>query len=435
MKRLLIIGIVVAAAAGQGMASDLSKLDSSAFSYKYEMDALPTQEDLDGDGAYDFTTANGPTLSTSYGIATCSLNPNRYFISNTDSGAGSVWRKFAPASGEGYTIELRMKVTGQITTTAVALNASYGEYDALLNFKTNSLSWGSFEMSFNTTDAFHIYRIAKIPNENRFVLWCDGKLVADNLTDAMPSNTGLNRLILGAIGGAYGGTIDVSYLRFTKGAYAPARTSLKPLAADSSEFSHKYEMDSSDGRFEPRKDGTDWTHNVVGGGTVTLSDGILSVVQPSGAPRYYTTKSGLDSSVTASSPFTLEIKALVSDRWFENIDKVLFVSGGTPRANCSFFIGENSVQYGSSVLDTSDNTDRMHVFRIAYEGEGKNGVTMWRDGKKIGANLQCSSAANYARFGIASGTSHGGSFYVDYIRWTTAGVFVPPKSGMMIIVR
>ena len=99
MKQLLCFCAAFAVTAVMGATSDLPQLDSSDFSYKYEMEILPHQEDVDGDGAYDFTAIGGSQISVAYGIATCTFPGNRYYVSQTDSGAGSVWRKFAPAAG------------------------------------------------------------------------------------------------------------------------------------------------------------------------------------------------------------------------------------------------------------------------------------------------------------------------------------------------
>ena len=50
---------------------------------------------------------------------------------------------------------------------------------------------------------------------------------------------------------------------------------------------------------------------------------------------------------------------------------------------------------------------------------------------------QMTSSYNFARFGIASTSTHGGSFEIDYIRWTTDGVFAPyvPPAGTIVIFK
>ena len=412
----------------------LPQLDSSSFTHKYEMEMPLTSEDVDGDGFADFTTNNCPKVTSSYGICDYVFGNNWYCQSTSDSGAGSVWRKFAPAVGEGYTIELRMKLNYQSTgaTHAMALTASDGsDCDMCLKFMKDSLTWNDAPITnMLTTDAYHTYRVAKIPNEIRFVLWIDGTLVRDNLGDAF-NNTGLNRLLLGAIGGAYGCGTYCSYLRFTKGAYAPDST-----GKDSSEFAHKYEMDSSDTRFSPTGTTSDWRLGSGETGSATLTDGVLFINQPKTKMRYYETVGSMDSTVSASSPFTLETRVRMGTAWGTS-GRVINLYCGTPRFTANFFIGTNTVYWSSSytLIHTSDNTDKMHVFRVTYEGDREDGFTLWRDGEKIGENLTGAAAYDHARFGIASGSSHGGSFEMDYIRWTTDGAyapFVPPPGFIMV---
>ena len=41
----------------------------------------------------------------------------------------------------------------------------------------------------------------------------------------------------------------------------------------------------------------------------------------------------------------------------------------------------------NNVIWRGDNTDKTHVFRIAYDGDTEWGFTLWRDGELIGQNL------------------------------------------------
>ena len=419
MKRLLSSCAAVAVGLAFGATSDLPQRDSSAFDFKYEMETPLVLENLDGDNFVDFTTNGYPSASSHYGVIDCTFGKNAYY-----------------ASMDGYTIELRMKLNYMSTgaSYALALSASDGSgCDMCLNFQPDKLTWyGTLITNFVTTGSFHTYRIAKIPREPRFALWCDGVLVKDNLGDAFPANADLNRLLLGAIGGAYGGGAYFCYMRFTKGAYAP-----KVLAQDSSEFAHKYEMDSADTRFSPTATASDWTLGSGETGEAVLSDGVFSVEQPFKKMRYYATKESMDPSVTASSPFTFEIKARVHDAWQDTAGRVLNIYCGTPRFSANFFVATNSVVWSSAyiVIHQGDNTDKMHVFRVTYDGDRQDGFTLWRDGEKIAENLSGAGAYNQARFGIVSTSSHGGSFDVDYVRWTTDGVFapyIPPMSTLMI---
>ena len=440
----VLIGIAAAAFAD----IDLPTRDSSRFDFKYEMDVLPTDADLDGDGYKDFTGGGDWLTLKGNGIAQFDMRgeSNRYIQSTTAAGQdGCVWRRYAPTAETGYTIEVRMRVIeqGSGKTAAAAVTASEGSnYDSMLTLTTSALKWGSdtgtaianFIANFATTNSFHTYRIAKLPSENRFVLWCDANLVTSSLNDAL-GNTGLNRLLLGAIGGSYRSLAEVDYLRFTKGAYAP-----KPSrGVDSAQFPHRYEMDLSDTRFSPTGNATDWQHFVGTNGTSVLSEGILSVDQPKGVMRYWQTYGAMDETAVKGSSFTFEVRLRLNEAWegaTEN-DVINFMIG-IPGTSCLFNLGKNRVGWrvGNSwnTVYSADNTDTMHIFRVT---QCVGVFTLWRDGVKICENLSpFGDEGSYVRFGMTSNAGHGGSFDLDYVRWTTEGAFQPyvQPPGLKIII-
>ena len=423
-------------------ATEMPGLDSSQFEFRYEMEVLPMTQDLDGDGLDDFMMNNAANnwLKTQDGyVEFACTNVNNYIGSNsanTDAPKG-VWYKYGVTRETGFTIETRLRIRGDSgTSAAFCLQASIPDSNihAFLNFKAQSLLWGTTVITnMNTAATFHTYRIARAADTDVYSVWCDGILVKDNLGAGLTYGT-LNRLLFGSIGGGYKGIANVAYLRFTKGGYAPQRTVM-----DSSAFAHKYEMDSTDVRFSPTETATDWTLADGKEGTAMLDSGLLKVVQPNGKMRSWKTVGKMDESITTSSPFTFELKARIADSW-DTAKPVVNLLVGTPRASGAFFIGANGVSWYNpgNVIYSCDNTDRMHSFRIAYEGDTDFGFTFWRDGEKIGENLSCfdmKGAYSFVRFGIVSTSTHGGAFEVDYIRWTTDGVFapyIPPKGTMFI---
>lgn len=96
-KKWLWFCVAVAAGAVFGAASDLPRRDSSAFDLKYEMEVLPTAEDLDGNGFLDFGYNGKDTtwLSPKDGYVNfdCS-SANNYVGSDVGADAdGDVWRR------------------------------------------------------------------------------------------------------------------------------------------------------------------------------------------------------------------------------------------------------------------------------------------------------------------------------------------------------
>ena len=450
MKTKMVLSAVLIGIAAAAFADiDLPTRDSSRFDFKYEMDVLPTDADLDGDGFKDFTLSVGGDWLTlkGNGIAQFDMRgeSNRYIQSTAAAGQdGCVWRRYAPTAAEGYTVEVRMRIVSQATDKlyAAALTTCEGSgCDSLLSFDTESVGWSKRSdnsriafASFATTNYFHTYRIAKIPAQSQFALWCDDNFVTNGLNDASSSDD-LNRFIFGAIGGYYRSVVDVDYIRFTKGAYAP-----KPSrGVDSAQFPHRYEMDLSDTRFSPTGNATDWQHFVGTDGTSVLSEGILSVDQPKGVARYWQTYGAMDETAVKGSSFTFEVRLRLKEAWAgaAQNDVINFMIG-IPGTGCTFNLGKNRVGWrvgdDMKTVYSADNTDTMHIFRVT---QCAGVFTLWRDGVKICENLsRYAAAGSNVRFGIASSSSHGGSFDLDYIRWTTEGAFQPyvQPPGVTVIV-
>lgn len=112
-------------------ASGITALDSSQFDYKYEMDALPTTQNLDGDGAYDFTASEPTKVSLGTGVNIASLaldasSANTFLMSGAVAGtAGGAWQNSGISAATGYTVETRLKITSVSGTAgAIVVNAS-----------------------------------------------------------------------------------------------------------------------------------------------------------------------------------------------------------------------------------------------------------------------------------------------------------------------
>lgn len=446
---------IAASASPYAMAAvKMDQLDSSQFDYKYEMLQLPTTEDVDANGVGDFTMNNGSTswltISTGtdvgYGTFDCSA-ANNYLGSNADAeAAGGVWRKCGISSTTGFTIETRLYVTAQTGTAgAIALTASPNDskVNALLSIHTNKLTWGTTQkvLTNMNTKAYHTYRLVRASGEATYSVWVDGNLVAEKLGDGLSSGSILDRMFFGSIGSNWKGKAVVSYLRFTKGGYAPL--SGKDLMRESDNFESKYEMDAADEKFSPTATADDW--ELSGSkGSATIENGILKVSQPKGQTRYYKTVASMDADDSAAASYTFESKLKVGNAWDGTSGKVLQFLLGTKRASFVFYVGTNTVfvSDGSTPrsVHTGDNSDKMHVFRVTYKGEWPNEWNVYRDGELIsttGWNFSRNGSYDYARFGIASSSTHGGDFDIDYIRWTTKGAFapVPPPSAFVIVVR
>ena len=463
--------LAAATLATTATAAELPRLDSSKFAYKYEMIALPTAEDLDGTGANDFTGAGSwITLGSGANVGTISMSITTG-TQNINSGATSIgtagdgWRKLgattAANGGTGYSVEVRLKVTESTGTKgALVLNASTGDssVNSWLVFKDGKLAWGHNKNVADIADidgGWHTYRLVREPGTTVHSVWMDGVLVGSNLSSGIDAS--INRLLLGAANSDYAGKAEVMWLRFDKGAYAPPDPNDKSRRKASTDFAHQYEMAANDARFaasgNATTSGTEWTASVGNAPTVTLN-GILSMNPNGKNTAYWATKDGIwKDVVTPDTSYTVDFRARINSCNIDGIDRTLNFMTGTTGPVGSLYVGTNSVSWCLSssgagtyvTLDTGDNTDAMHLFRIAYSGGGRHAFTVWRDGVKIGENLvdctnffayQSGSVLAIVRFGVVSTSTHGGSFDIDYVRWDTTGAWEwkdPPKGFVMVV--
>jgi hypothetical protein len=199
-------------------------MDSADFPWKYEMNVLPTAEDLEPNGVMDFDLYQSGSGSVSEGILTMtngtkSLN---YWCPDGDE----LWPLDADITyANGYTFEVKLKIVSSVTNGfAWIVNAEDGGGpSAWLNVKAAGQSWKSTVESLgdqlDNTDDFHVFRVAQAPGAATYSVWRDGLLLSDTLGEGF-SGAG-NSLTWDDVGGGWGGTMEVDYLRFTDGAYAP----------------------------------------------------------------------------------------------------------------------------------------------------------------------------------------------------------------------
>jgi hypothetical protein len=221
--------------AGTAGAEALPILDSADFDWKYEMGVKPTAEDLDGNDVDDFTEDyryNG-TASVSDGILTItSSRTDRLYYTSGVADALELWSDQSFSYARGYTFEICLKVisdSGDLGAIMFYPTPSDSDEFACLNIKDTGQWWGTSGGSavgdpLGNTDAFHVFRVAQAPAENPgeevYHVWRDGVLLADDLGSGL-NLVGYNFMRFGDTGTNSGGVVEIDYLRFTDGAYAP----------------------------------------------------------------------------------------------------------------------------------------------------------------------------------------------------------------------
>ena len=468
MKSLLPAIVIVAAIAAQNACADLTRKDSTEFDYKYEMNALPTAEDIDGTGANDFT-GSGDWTTLESGVLKMDMTAGgKYLISDKTVGtAGDAWIKMGATSatgGSGYTIETLLKIDSSVSgvTYVMNLQASTGDtsmYNASLNFTTNGIYWGNTLLTNLDATAWHTYRVVRegSGDANKFSVYIDGVLVKDGLGSGISAT--INRVLLGSPGAsAYKGKATAAYLRFCKGAFAPpAAPTGKAAKKWSGVFPFMYEMDAGDARFVAKPaGGTDWSGTSDSNAPIT-QNGVLSVILEQGRLAWWKANDSVwSANVGPDTAYTVEFKIKITDKWNLSTvgDRVIQIICGNPRDAAVFYVGTSSVTwepYGAgtyTTINSADNTDAWHTFRLTYSGASQSErpytYTLWRDGVVIGTNLKGSTIyndntgfPNLLRWGVTSQKTVGGSFDIDYLRWTTDGAwdYRDAPKGTIIIVQ
>jgi len=220
---LLVVALALGLVCSGPASAGLLRQDSADFEWQYEMDISPELEDLDSDSSPDWKKS-GTGSSVSGGILTYDTMPsgNVSFDSN-NTGAGGIWPgKYTLASG--FTVEARVKVLDDVAGIGYGVFAGPGgtTANAYLVVGTGGQGWRyANTLGTNTNDDdFHLFRIAQEPGAARYSVWRDGVLLSSSLGSAYNYNR--DGIWVADGSGAYAGEVEMDYIRFTSGAYAPA---------------------------------------------------------------------------------------------------------------------------------------------------------------------------------------------------------------------
>jgi hypothetical protein len=222
---MLVVAGVVASVGSSTAIADFVGKDSSEFSWKYEMNSLPSDQDLDGNTVLDFTNATSNSALDGAGHLVLGEDWNGGYVGSGAS--GQIWPgNFNMATG--YTVEVRiqMAATGNLTANRfgiqTAVDASNLHQPIVESYVMEGQTrWEDTVLDTqNNTDGFHVFRIAQAPGSATFSMWRDGVLLNNSLGSSF-DYTGLDRLIVGNFSTSWQSQATLDYLRFTPGAYAP----------------------------------------------------------------------------------------------------------------------------------------------------------------------------------------------------------------------
>jgi hypothetical protein len=244
MLTTFLAGTLVLALAAGAFADPLPLLDSADFPLwgKYEMNIEPVDEDLDGNLVKDFTQDGTSPATITFpepGVMKMDASScNSCYYQNVAS--DQTWDLLTPAItfDSGYTFEVRVKIISS-RTYGFLLNAVPDDEvpGAVLNITDDDLSWGYYgstngnysllDEATNNSDEFHVFRVAQVPGQDLFRVWRDGVEVPLSVSGGItgdPTWDADSSIWFGDVGYDWGTVMEIDYLRFTSGAYAPDYT-------------------------------------------------------------------------------------------------------------------------------------------------------------------------------------------------------------------
>ena len=204
------------------------------------------------------------------------------------------------------------------------------------------------------------------------------------------------------------------------------------VRADSSTFTHKYEMDIKPSAEDLEPNGTpDFTETASDGGSSYVNDGILYL---DGTDFFTSSATGEAWDVLEMdshwSPFTIETRLKITSPTARLVLEASHTfNAWNTRVN--LHIRPNSVEWVHpatgvvTILSTADNTDDFHTFRFAKPGmDLSHMVDIWRDGEALGT-MNCQAPSDPAEkwdklsFGDPNSLDVGVvNAEIDYFRFT-----------------
>jgi hypothetical protein len=228
MSKGFVLGLLAVLVLGTTGAMRADLMDSANFALKYEMDALPTTQDLLGRGNTDFAPYGSGTIAAAGGILNLNSTEGDGNAALEGDGAAAIWPNSGITGATGYTIEFKAKVLSssgaqgavRLATIAPSAGASNG---AWLTLNTTDVTWGTLDAvlatALDNSSDYHVYRVSSAAGSASFNVWRDGVALGTGLTSNVPWS--FTMFDFGDSSGNLGGNVNIDYLRFTPGAYAP----------------------------------------------------------------------------------------------------------------------------------------------------------------------------------------------------------------------
>ena len=166
----------------------------------------------------------------------------------------------------------------------------------------------------------------------------------------------------------------------------------------------------------------------------TAGDSLVSLDSPVGQASYLRANWATGSNAAV----TIDVRLQMLDNGRADNNFVIWSDDGAGGADAGFLrIFPDRLEWGYAsasrlTLDTSDNTDALHDFRVAYDGQG---YAVWRDSALIADGLTgdaTTSAANLLVLGDFSSSGISTAAVLDHAAYDISGAFaVVPEPGLL----
>jgi len=227
------VGLSVLATAPRASAVPMTELDSSEFTYKYEMDVDPTTQNLDGSAHTDWRAHIG-NVTISDGLAHLT-GAGTFMDGRLSGGMSSIWQSAGFNTAAEWTIEVRAHVTnpddpGPRGYWGVSTSNFNGTISELVEIRdattlsivlsTNGASHIDYALPRNVKEGFANLRIAK--DAEGIWVWLDNILINSEAVQSMSDPVFINnRILVGGYSNSLNTGVDIDYIRITMGAFAP----------------------------------------------------------------------------------------------------------------------------------------------------------------------------------------------------------------------
>ena len=235
------------------------ELAATAFDYYYDFETSlkPGETDLEPNGTADWRDLGDVAYSIGGGYLSYNSTAAQTVLSDSEL-TGEAWDVAGMNYTDGFTVEFRVRTnsidpatTGKAAFGFFAGDASPDGSNVTFGIRADSMTWGAYladkAYGLNNLGEFHTFRVVQEPVTETYSVYRDGVL----LTQGEPSPyslSGIDRIWIGdGSSAASGGNVDIDYVGFHPGDYAPVGFTNGIPTADqlskkhSSTFTYKYE--------------------------------------------------------------------------------------------------------------------------------------------------------------------------------------------------